>query len=63
MIQLIEELKLQAGIEDNPDQEGLDVFAKLIIENCLTILVANALLSLPLSQADKDIRRAFGIEE
>jgi hypothetical protein len=26
------ELKQKAGIEDNPDQEGLDLFAKLIIE-------------------------------
>ena len=28
---LIKQLKLQAGINDNPDQEGLDLFAKLII--------------------------------
>ena len=28
----IEELKQQAGIVDNPDQGGLDLFAKLLIE-------------------------------
>lgn len=28
----IQELKLQAGIQDNPDQEGLDLFADLIVQ-------------------------------
>jgi hypothetical protein len=27
---LFQELKLQAGIQDNPDQEGLDLFAELL---------------------------------
>jgi hypothetical protein len=31
---MIDKLKLQAGIEDNPDQEGLDLFAQLIIQEC-----------------------------
>lgn len=30
--QTIQQLKLQAGIQDNPDQEGLDLFAQLIIQ-------------------------------
>lgn len=30
----IQEFKLQAGIQDNPDQEGLDLFAELIIQEC-----------------------------
>ena len=30
----LQELKLRAGIQDNPDQEGLDLFAKLIIQDC-----------------------------
>jgi hypothetical protein len=29
------ELKQQAGIDDNPDQEGLDLFAELIVRECL----------------------------
>jgi len=33
----IEELKQQAGIVDNPDQVGLDLFAKLLIEECSKI--------------------------
>jgi hypothetical protein len=28
----LKELKQQAGINDNPDQEGLDLFASLIIQ-------------------------------
>ena len=29
------ELKQRAGIQDNPDQEGLDLFADLIVQECL----------------------------
>jgi len=31
---LQELLKQQAGIQDNPDQEGLDLFAELIVKEC-----------------------------
>ena len=31
---MIDKFKLQAGIQDNPDQEGLDLFAQLIIQEC-----------------------------
>ena len=31
---MINKLKEQAGIQDNPDQEGLDLFAQLIIQEC-----------------------------
>lgn len=34
---LIEKLKQQAGINDNPDQEGLDIFAELIVEECIEV--------------------------
>lgn len=30
----INELKLRAGIQDNTNQEGLDLFAELIIQEC-----------------------------
>jgi hypothetical protein len=33
VIDLIE-LKQRAGIQDNPDQEGLDLFAELIVKEC-----------------------------
>jgi hypothetical protein len=31
---MFNKLKLQAGIQDNPDQEGLDLFAELIVKEC-----------------------------
>ena len=30
----VQELKQQAGITDNPDQAGLDLFAQLIVREC-----------------------------
>jgi hypothetical protein len=37
MNERIKELKQQAGIDFNPDQEGLDLFAELILSKCLNI--------------------------
>lgn len=37
MKQVINNLKSQAGIDYNPDQEGLDLFAELIIKECAKI--------------------------
>jgi hypothetical protein len=34
----IDQLKQQAGIQDNPDQEGLDLFAQLIIQECIKVV-------------------------
>jgi len=34
MNEQIQKLKQAAGIDYNPDQEGLDLFAELIIEQC-----------------------------
>ena len=34
---MLTELKLKAGIQDNPDQEGLDLFAQLIVEECAAV--------------------------
>jgi hypothetical protein len=34
MNEQIQKLKAAAGIDFNPDQEGLDLFARLIIEQC-----------------------------
>ena len=31
---MIDKLKLQAGIQDNPDQDGLGLFAELIVKEC-----------------------------
>jgi hypothetical protein len=56
----IKKLKLQAGIEDNPDQEGLDLFAQLLIEQCAE--VADCPSSFKHKHGYK-ILRHFGIKE
>lgn len=38
-IELIQRLKQSAGIDYNPDQEGLDLFAKLIVEESCRVLL------------------------
>jgi hypothetical protein len=38
MNERIKELKQQAGIDFNPDQEGLDLFAELIVRECCIAL-------------------------
>ena len=37
MNEKIKKLKLQAGIQDNSDEEDLDLFAELIIQECARI--------------------------
>jgi hypothetical protein len=56
----IKKLKLQAGIQDNPDQEGLDLFAQLIIQECAE------LADCPNSSKHRSggkILRYFGVKE
>lgn len=36
----ITKLKQQAGVDFNPDQEGLDLFARLVAEECAKIAQA-----------------------
>ena len=38
MSERIQLLKQQAGIDDNPDQEGLDQFAELIVRECINVI-------------------------
>jgi hypothetical protein len=56
----IKQLKLEAGIEHNPDQEGLDLFAQLLIHECVT--VANCPSSFKQTNGYK-ILRHFGVKE
>jgi hypothetical protein len=37
---LVQQLKQHAGIDFNPDQEGLDLFARLVAEECAKIAEA-----------------------
>jgi hypothetical protein len=78
MTDLIKLFKQHAGIADNPDQEGLDVFAELIIQQCLSAVdtlvdrnedgswTTNELYTDyngALHLVDYEIRKTFGVEE
>ena len=60
----LKDLKLQAGIEDNPDQEGLDLFAELIVKKCAS-KVDNILREKKAGGGTMgdEIREHFGVEE
>jgi hypothetical protein len=62
MNERIKELKQQAGIDFNPDQEGLDLFAELIVLDCTTI-VQNQGAFLRFDNLAKKIKQHFGVEE
>jgi len=59
MNQRLQELKQQAGIDYNPDQEGLDLFAQLIVERCVESFHQTRLAETSLEQ---HFRRAIGLE-
>jgi hypothetical protein len=68
----LQELKLQAGVQDNPDQEGLDLFAELLFnEVANTAVVSDGMftgnerrLSVELRLGDMAKKiSVFGVEE
>ena len=74
----LQQLKQQAGIADNPDQAGLDLFAQLIIQDCADLayghnifargrawnLVIKEHFGLAITDADvPPYLRATGVEE
>jgi hypothetical protein len=65
MNERIKQLALQAGIQDNPDQEGLEKFAELIVRDCAEWIVANAESMEHLGPAffAKAMKTEFGVEE
>jgi hypothetical protein len=56
----IQLLKKQAGIDDNPDQEGLDLFAELIVEACNQYALRNWEHGHLLGQ---DLKIYFGVDD
>ena len=75
---ILQQLKQQAGIKDNPDQEGLDLFAELIVRECAGIVEDYGLslvgsdenylgetlnLSIKVQEAGDKIKQHFGVEE
>lgn len=70
MNERLKELKQQAGIDFNPDQEGLDLFAELIIQECIDCAEwvgrMNTTAVEPVNTAHaivKRIEKHFGVEE
>ena len=64
---ILQELKLQAGIGDNPDQEGLDLFAELIVRKCAEIADVEKPNSIGCGYITKTkgmlIKQHFGVEQ
>jgi hypothetical protein len=59
-------LKQQAGIQDNPDQEGLDLFAELIVEECCHVLGKESIVHSGYGYNQhalyQQLRKHFGVE-
>jgi hypothetical protein len=53
------DLKQRAGIDFNPDQEGLDLFAQLIVEQCVASFHQTRSAETTLEQ---HFRKAVGLE-
>jgi hypothetical protein len=60
----IKELKQAAGIDYNPDQEGLNLFAELIAYECIDLALGSSHREDDMGAiiADK-IKKHFGVEE
>jgi hypothetical protein len=56
MTQRLQELKQRAGIDYNPDQEGLNLFAELIVRECAMHVDEYA------DRTGDDILKHFGVD-
>jgi hypothetical protein len=67
MNERIKQLALQAGIQDNPDQEGLDLFAELIVKECadacLSVTEPGSSVHLVSVAYANAVKKHFGIKE
>ena len=61
MNSLIKRLKTESGIDDNPDQAGLDVFARLIVEECAELFPMQFTDEQYQRRIDKTIKKHFGV--
>ena len=59
MNQPLQQLKQAAGIQDNPDQEGLDLFAELIVRECADWVKRRTLSN----ELKTELKRHFGVKE
>jgi len=58
----IKDFALQAGVADNPDPEGLDLFAELIVRECAEV-VKNQYSEDWGKWSNRMILEHFGVEE
>ncbi len=69
MNERIKELMEQAGIQDNPDQEGLEFFAELIVRECVEVVEGGSFLhdqaptAIFARECSGAIKKHFGVEE
>jgi hypothetical protein len=61
MNEQIQKLKQAAGIEHNPDQEGLDLFARLIVEECAELFPLQFTDEQYQRRISKTIKKHFGV--
>lgn len=47
----LERLKMLAGVDDNPDQDGLDLFSAMIINECMDVVKNHTLKSTGISES------------
>lgn len=62
MNKLIDTFKQNAGIDFNPDQEGLDQFAELIVKEAARIADMYSAMRVPTSLIGPMIRKHFGVD-
>jgi len=63
MSERIQLLKQQAGIDDNPDQEGLDQFAELIVRECINVISESREVRQTAYYYRNRLAEHFGVEE
>jgi len=57
--QKLEEFKKNAGIDYNPDQEGLDLFAELIVAECADWIKSRTMSN----ELKSGLKKHFGVKE
>lgn len=58
----LQKYKEQAGIQDNPDQEGLDMFAELIIKEADSIIQQYLMMKVAPAMLGAIVKQHFGIK-
>ena len=59
MSTLITQLKERAGIQDNPDQGGLDLFAELIVDHCTNLIDSYVAMQVDTKMVGSLIKQTF----